>query len=105
MTAAQGYLRFPHISGDLLTFVAENDVWLAGADGGQARRLTAEAVPVTRPRLSADGTLLAWMSRRHGEPEVFLIPVAGGIPRQLTFFGHASTILLGFDPDGRVLVA
>ncbi|HEX8092682.1 S41 family peptidase, partial [Jatrophihabitans sp.] len=105
MTAARAYLRFPHIQGDQLTFVAENDVWLAGADGGQARRLTAEAVPVARPRLSPDGTLLAWMSRRHGEPEVYLVPVAGGTPRQLTFFGHRNTTLLGFGPDGRVLVA
>ncbi|MDQ1740434.1 MAG: tricorn protease [Pseudonocardiales bacterium] len=104
MTAARGYLRFPHIRGDQLTFVAENDVWLAGADGGQARRLTAEAVPVARPRLSADGSMLAWMSRRHGQPEVYLMPVAGGTPRQLTFFGHPSTTLLGFHPDGRVLV-
>ncbi|HEX8304801.1 MAG TPA: S41 family peptidase [Jatrophihabitans sp.] len=105
MTAAPGYLRFPHIRGDQLVFVADNDVWLAPADGGQARRLTAEGTPVARPRLSADGTLLAWVSRRHGEPEVFLVPVAGGTPRQLTFFGHGSTALLGFGPDGRVLVA
>lgn len=104
MTAGQAYLRFPHISGDQLTFVAENDVWLADADGGQARRLTAETTPVARPTLSADGTMLAWMSRRHGEPEVFLMPVAGGASRQLTFFGHSSTTLLGFAPDGRVLV-
>ncbi len=102
---AQGYLRFPHLRGDQLTFVAENDVWLAAADGGRARRLTAEAVPVERPRLSPDGTLLAWVSRRRGEPEVYLMPVAGGTARQLTFFGHANTTLLGFAPDGRVLVS
>lgn len=105
MTAASAYLRFPHLRGDQLTFVAENDVWLAGADGGQARRLTAEAVPVARPRLSPDASLLAWVSRRHGEPEVFVMPVGGGTPRQLTFFGQASTTLLGFAPDGRVVVA
>ncbi|HEX8081868.1 MAG TPA: PDZ domain-containing protein [Jatrophihabitans sp.] len=104
MTAAPGYLRFPHIRGDQLAFVAENDVWLAAAEGGQARRLTAETAPVAQPRLSADGTMLAWLSRRHGAPEVFLMPVAGGVSRQLTFFGHASTTLLGFGPDGRVLV-
>ena len=105
MTAAWGYLRFPHIRGDQLVFVAENDLWLAAADGGQARRLTAEAVPVARPRLSPDGSMVAWMSRRHGEPEVYLMPVGGGAPRQLTFFGHPSTTLLGFHPNGRVLVA
>ncbi|HST47133.1 S41 family peptidase [Jatrophihabitans sp.] len=104
MTAAPGYLRFPHLRADLLTFVAENDVWLAGADGGPARRLTADAVAVARPRLSPDGTLLAWTSRRRGEPEVFVMPVAGGPPRQLTFFGVTSTNVLGFAPDGRLLV-
>ncbi|MEO7260411.1 MAG: S41 family peptidase [Jatrophihabitantaceae bacterium] len=104
MTVAPGYLRFPHVGGDQLTFVAENDVWLAGADGGQARRLTAEAAPVAHPRLSADGTMLAWTSHRHGEPEVFLMPVAGGASRQLTFFGHPSTTVLGFAPGGRLLV-
>ncbi|HEV2886235.1 MAG TPA: S41 family peptidase [Jatrophihabitans sp.] len=105
MTAAPGYLRFPHIRGDQLTFVAEDDVWLAGADGGQARRLTADTVPVARPRLSADGSMVAWVSRRGGEDEVYLMPAAGGTPRQLTFFGHHSTTLLGFHPDGRVLVS
>ena len=105
MTAASGYLRFPHIRGDRLVFVAENDVWLAGADGGPARRLTAEAAPVERPMLSADGSMLAWISRRTGEREVYLMPVSGGIPRQLTFFGQPHTLLLGFHPDGRVLVA
>ena len=105
MTAAPGYLRFPHVRGDQLVFVAENDVWLAGADGGPARRLTADAVPVERPRLSADGSMLAWLSRRTGEREVHVMPVSGGVPRQLTFFGQPQTLLLGFHPDGRVLVA
>ena len=34
MTSA-GYLRFPHVRGDLLTFVAEDDIWLAAASGGR----------------------------------------------------------------------
>src|SRR5713226_8020050 len=36
------YLRFPHVHGDLLTFVAEDDVWLAPAAGGRAWRLSAD---------------------------------------------------------------
>jgi tricorn protease len=28
---AAGYLRYPHIRGDLLTFVAGDDIWLAPA--------------------------------------------------------------------------
>ena len=32
--ATPGYLRYPHVHGDLLTFVTEDDVWLAPAHLG-----------------------------------------------------------------------
>ena len=54
-----GYLRYPHIHGDLLTFVAGDDVWLAPAVGGRAWRLTADDVPVSYPRFSRDGAQVA----------------------------------------------
>src|SRR5215467_12328502 len=40
--AESRYLRFPNIRGDLLTFVADDDVWLAPADGGRAWRISAD---------------------------------------------------------------
>ena len=46
------YLRHPHLHGDTLVFVAEDDVWTAPVDGGRAYRLTADGVPVARPRIS-----------------------------------------------------
>ena len=48
-----GYLRFPHIHGDLLTFVAEDDVWLAPADGGRAWRLTSDGRAGQQPAVLA----------------------------------------------------
>ncbi|HEY5018336.1 MAG TPA: hypothetical protein VII59_16325 [Streptosporangiaceae bacterium] len=42
------YLRYPHAAGDLVTFVAQDDVWLASLGeaaagaGARARRLTAD---------------------------------------------------------------
>ncbi|MBO0820487.1 MAG: PD40 domain-containing protein, partial [Nocardiopsaceae bacterium] len=66
-----GYLRFPHIFGDLLAFVAEDDVWLAPADGGRAWRLTADGAQASHPRFSRDGGLIAWTSRRDGDPEIY----------------------------------
>jgi len=103
MTAA--YLRFPHLAGDNLVFVADDDVWLAPAAGGAAHRLTADRVPVSRPRLSPDGDTVAWLSRRAGLPEVFAMPVTGGEPRQLSYFGSDRINVLGFDPAGRVVVS
>jgi tricorn protease len=65
-----GYLRFPHVRGDLLTFAAEDDIWLAAASGGRAWRVSADRAPVSHPRLSPDATLVTWTSWRDGPPEV-----------------------------------
>ncbi|MFC1409881.1 PDZ domain-containing protein [Streptacidiphilus sp. N1-12] len=99
MTEADSYLRFPHIHADLVTFVAEDDVWLAPLAGGRAWRVSADQVPVSRPRISPDGTLLAWTSHRDGAPEVHLAPVDGGPSRRLTFWGSAQTAVLGWTAD------
>jgi tricorn protease len=104
MTDDPGYLRFPHVVGDRVVFTAEDDVWLSSLSGGRAHRLTADGVPVARPRLSPDGEQVAWVSKRAGEPEVFVMPTAGGAPRQLTFFGWPGTTLHGFARNGRLIV-
>jgi tricorn protease len=70
-----GYLRFPHIHGDLITFIAEDDVWLAPAAGGRAWRVSADHAPASHPRISRDGTMIAWTSGRDGEPEVYLASI------------------------------
>ncbi|MEY9965270.1 tricorn protease [Streptacidiphilus sp. MAP12-16] len=98
MTDADSYLRYPHIHADLVTFVAEDDIWLAPLAGGRAWRVTADQVPVTRPRFSPDGTLLAWTSTRDGAPEVHVAPVDGGQARRLTYWGSAQTAVLGWTP-------
>jgi tricorn protease len=105
MSSGSGYLRFPHVVGNLLTFTAEDDLWLATIDSPRASRLTSDGAVVSRPRLSADGQQVAWVSRRQGEPEVFLMPTDGGLPRQLTWFGSPTTMVLGWLPDGRLAVA
>src|SRR5688572_2319164 len=101
----RGYLRFPHLAGDLLTFVAEDDVWLAPLSGGKAWRVTTDHVTVSRPRLSPDGQRVAWTSTVDGAPEVHVVDLEGGTRRRLTYFGVATTIALGWTRDGRVLAA
>ena len=101
----QPYLRYPDLRGDLLTFTAADDVWLAPVAGGRAWRLTDDRVPVRNPRFSPDGTLVAWTSTRGGQSEVHVVPVEGGDPRRLTWWGSATTNVLGWTADGRVLVA
>ncbi|MDT0439378.1 MULTISPECIES: S41 family peptidase [Streptomyces] len=101
--AAPAYLRFPHVHGDLVAFTAEDDVWLAPLDGGRAWRASSDNVPVGQPRVSPDGTTLAWTSTRDGAPEVHIAPVDGGPATRLTHWGSRRTQVRGWTPDGQVL--
>ncbi|MDN6330660.1 MAG: biopolymer transporter TolR, partial [Brachybacterium sp.] len=104
--AHAAYLRHPDVRGDLLTFTAANDIWLAPLTGGRAWRLTDEGAPVAYPRFSPDGAHVAYTSRTSGGPEVWVIPTEGDTaPRRLTSWGRASTKVAGWLSDGRVLAA
>ncbi len=100
---APGYLRYPHVHGDLVTFVAGDDVWLAPAGGGRAWRLSADDTQVSYPRFSRDGTRLAWTSWRDGQPEVYTADPEGGDPTRLTFWGDPQTRVTGWTAAGEVL--
>ncbi|WP_406455974.1 PDZ domain-containing protein [Streptomyces sp. NBC_01622] len=96
------YLRLPHLNGDLLSFVAEDDLWLAPLDGGgRAWRLTVDRTKVGHPRFSPDGHHLAYTTWRSLVPEIHLVPVDGGPGRRLTYWGSADTQVCGWTPpDG-----
>jgi tricorn protease len=97
-----GYLRFPHVHGDLVTFTADDDVWLAPLAGGRAWRVTSDRAPVSHPRLSRDGSLLAWTSARDGAPEVHVCGLDGGPARRLTYWGDGGTRVAGWAPGGEI---
>jgi tricorn protease len=121
MVTDGAYLRFPHLGGDLLTFVAEDDVWLAAVPGegvagtGEAEarrvrtggdrawRLTADRVRVGQPRLSPDRTRVAFTSWRSLDAEVHLVPVGGGTTTRLTYWGSTDARVCNWTPDGAVL--
>ncbi|MGW5127427.1 S41 family peptidase [Streptomyces sp. NPDC004069] len=102
-SASAAYLRYPHLRGELVAFTAEDDVWLAPLDGGRAWRVSADNVPANHPRISPDGTLVAWTSTRDGAPEVHISPVDGGPAKRLTHWGSGKTRVCGWTPDGEVL--
>ncbi|WP_093714129.1 S41 family peptidase [Actinacidiphila alni] len=102
------YLRFPHLHGDLLCFAAEDDIWVAplgaaGGSPGRAWRVTADRTRVGPPRLSPDGTTIAFTTWRSLDPEVYLVPADGGTSRRLTYWGSSDTRVCSWTPDGHVL--
>ncbi len=100
---ASRYLRYPHLRGDLLTFIADDDVWLAPADGGRAWRISADQAAAAYPRLSPDGSLVAWTSGRDGAPEIYLTSTGEGGAQRVTYWSDYSTQMRGWGPDGEIL--
>ena len=100
---SSGYLRFPHIHGDVVAFIAEDDVWLAPAAGGRAWRVSADHAAASHPRISRDGTLIAWTSSRYGPPEVYLAGIDGGNGRRFSYWADQTTRVCGWTPDGEVI--
>jgi tricorn protease len=98
------YLRHPHLSGDLLCFVAEDDLWLAPLDAPRrAWRLTADRTKAGHPRFSPDGSRIAYTNWHTLEPEIHLVGVDGGPERQLTYWGSSDTQVCGWTPEGDIL--
>jgi len=95
-----GYLRSSHIRGDQLAVVSEDDLWIAPAAGGVARRLTAGPGDCSLPRISPDGTTLAYVGRDEGHPELYTMPIAGGAPVRITHLGCEALYLCGWSHDG-----
>ncbi|MBP3036815.1 PDZ domain-containing protein [Arthrobacter sp. zg-ZUI100] len=100
---SSSYLRFPDLHADLVTFVAEDDVWVASLDGGRAWRISSMQLPARNPRFSPDGATIAWSVVQGSAPEVVAADTAGGDFRQLTYWGNQGTRVKGFSPNGNVI--
>ena len=98
-----GYYSDPTVAGERLVFSAEGDLWLADLSGGTANRLTSHVEEESQPALSSDGSQLAFLARYDQGTEVYVMDVAGGVPRRLTFGGEVVG-LEGWTQDGRILV-
>lgn len=97
--STSGYYRFPSIHKNTVVFVSEDDLWEISADGGVARRLTANQGAISYPVFSPDGKHIAFTGREEGHAEVYIMDARGGPVRRLTYLGVTSTVI-GWTPDG-----
>jgi tricorn protease len=106
-------LRYPDICGDTVAFVYGGDIWLVDAGGGLARRLTSGEGDELAPKFSPDCKSIAFTGQYTGTRQVYVIPVGGGSPRQLTFHNDVGNIpprggfdnqVLGWTPDGKQIL-
>jgi tricorn protease len=106
-------LRFPDIHGDFVVFVYAGDVWRAPVAGGDARRLTSHPGLELFPKISPDGEWIAFSAEYSGTRQVYVMPSAGGAPRQLTYYNDVGPMppragwddwVMGWTRDGKILV-
>ncbi|HET9482897.1 MAG TPA: PDZ domain-containing protein [Xanthomonadales bacterium] len=117
-TAAQAQgetrlLRYPDVSRTHIAFVYGGDLYLVGRDGGTAQRLTSHEGLELYPKFSPDGSRIAFSAEYSGTRQVYVMPAAGGTPRQLTYYTDVGTLpprggtdyrVLDWTPDGRHIV-
>ncbi len=96
-------LTQPAISKTHIAFIYAGDLWAAGIDGKDVRRLTTSDSPESNPAFSPDGRLLAFSSQYEGNTDVYVVPVEGGIPKRLTWH-PGPDIVQGFVPDGSAVL-
>ncbi|MBV8490821.1 MAG: PD40 domain-containing protein [Candidatus Eremiobacteraeota bacterium] len=95
-------LRDPSISRTSIAFAYAGYIWIAGRDGGSARRLVTGYDRAAGPHFSPDGSMVAFTANYDGNTDVYVVPSSGGEPRRLTYHGSDSAV--GWTPDGtRVL--
>ena len=96
-------LSRPAVSAEHMVFAYAGDLWIAGRDGGGARRLTSHPGNETSPRFSPDGALVAFSGEYDGNVDVFVMPAEGGEPKRLTWHPGAD-LVQGFTVDGSAVL-
>lgn len=99
-----GYRRYPHIHGNTVVFVADDDLWIGETCGGIASRLTrGEETPRT-PRFSSNGKYIAYVSTTTGGWDLHLADVEGGSKR-LTWLSASRMRVSGWIDANHVMIA
>ncbi|MCB2067558.1 MAG: PD40 domain-containing protein [Erythrobacter sp.] len=102
--AEEGFYQYPAAHGDVLVFASEGDLWRAARQGGSAIRLTNHPEEETDPAISPDGLWVSFTASYDSPRDVYVMPLAGGAPRRLTFQG-GNIRNVGWTPDGQVVFA
>jgi tricorn protease len=96
------YMTEPSLSPDSkeIVFVSGGDIWSVPSDGGTARLLVSHPATESKPLFSPDGKYLAFGSSRTGNGDIYILDLASGDLRRLTF-DDVNEQLDGWSRDGK----
>lgn len=100
--AVEGYFRWPSAHGETLVFSAEGDLWRQREGEAQAVRLTSHNELESQAAISPDGQQVAFVASFDGSSQIYMMPITGGTPKQVTF-ESVSVEISQWSSDGRIL--
>ncbi len=68
-----------------IAFVSGGDIWVVSAKGGEAHLVVSHPADESRPLYSPDGNKLAFVSTRSGGGDIYVLTLASGELKRLTF--------------------
>src|SRR5260370_6409595 len=83
--AALHLLQKPAMNKTEIVFSYAGDLWSVSRQGGVANRLTSRTGVETEPAFSPDGATIAFTGEYDGNVDVFTGPVAGVLPKRVTY--------------------
>jgi Tol biopolymer transport system component/C-terminal processing protease CtpA/Prc len=83
-----------------VAFVSGGDIWAAPLSGGEAHLLVSHPANETRPMYSPDGSRLAFVSNRTGNGDIYVLQLATGALKRITY-DDAAEQLDAWSRDGK----
>ncbi|MEM1144461.1 MAG: S41 family peptidase [Pseudomonadota bacterium] len=95
------WLRDPTLApdGKSIAFTYGGDIYRVAIEGGLAVPLTRTGSVESQPRFSPDGRHIAYSSDRNGTLDVYVLTLASGTTKRLTFH-EANDVVTGFTAEG-----
>jgi len=96
-------MRYSDVSEQQISFVYGGDIWIMPKEGGTALQLTRSPGEESWPKFSPDGKELAFTASYHGNQDVYVLPVTGGVPTRVTYNSFGDR-LVDWHPGGEQLL-